>query len=1643
MVFLKNSKLLKHKVSWIFLIIFLLNFSLYNLILQDEEECPRDKPILKSGECKLVYCTPEEFAQQKCIIANYYIQTQWLNNLHIFYEKYMSHISVSMSPKGELFLSSHKVNDDFDKYLFGFSSEGEGLFYNNETNSYTSFEIIDFPAREYADYNNYVEIEGKGYLISVPTDDDIFLIDYVNKTSKYYSIRPYSKSSDTIFKINGYNDMFFTSYIFCKDSYNHDCYYHLQTFKLNLTTIEKINNITDISTVMGTRINCFQNKNGSIFCIYSKNDGGTYENPKLKHLISLIKPQTFKFIHTITIEQEFLVTPIFDETIQLREDLFVMVYTLDEQVLKVQLKNIVVGDDILSYTNFIKDIPEILINEDNKLKFKGGTYKRNDLYKINDNKFAILIKDFSKDTSTSKNSILQIYIFNIFNNDQNINIRRYSIDFELYNKHIYDDIRGYTLGNYFGVILGLTLDRDTSNDIATFMTFGFVNTTEQEKYDMKLKYNDSDSKIILSEYINEIENNVFGYELIGVKILSLPSEEDAGYFINNITNKKVAKDDIVDRDSELRFILSDKYKSEIYSIVFVGVVSEPSYERMNNFSEELLEYPLNSNVSEQDSYEPKIFYGKKLNFKFRLSECFDSCATCTELSKDEDNQKCMKCRTGFYFKEGTNNCYDKIDTKYYFDEETHMFSPCYQDCLTCSKKAKNSKQMNCLTCDYNLKFYNRSNNCLNCSKYVNYDQNECIDTIPDGYYLEDEELGSLGKCYYLCKTCTAGFYYKNNYLHMNCKTCLYKNKNFKPMFENDCPDTPDEEGDDTPIDGKCSFNKPILKDAKCQLIYCTPEEYEDHTCTVYNPTTKMQWLSKFNIFSEESTSSVCLANDIVSNEKVIFLAQNQEVGYSDKYLIGFYNNGTGMFYDEKNNNFNSFKKITFPVSQNLIEKVAYIEMDSKGYLLTTPIKDNLNLIDYNNDEKKDIKIDLSAYSTDKIILRRKETDIDNGEYLTDFIYCKNNDLNNCYLMMKNFEEKDGQLNEINSLISSVKVHNNTNLNCIKDENNYLKCIYNKVNEDSTISHVLGIFSCFSNRNQELIKEFELEKNYDINPSFDSMLEWNNDIYFIAYSQSDNKNAIKILFQKVYEDLGVVKMEDYIPSIPSIVINEDSLYNIAMGEAKKNSLYKMTNDRFAMLVNTFRENENTGIVIYIFTLYDSESKINVRHYPIYFTLYNTLVSGKLIGYNLKGFFGILMELNAPGRTDIKRASFFTFSFMNTTKEVSYMEGYDILFNKKEKIIVNDYFTDIENNLFGYVYENIRIISVPDGNKVGYFVLSQSTRLYNNDLISIDSKVGFDSSKDPEKGNYSFIFAPILKEPYYKVMNSYCQKLESYPLDQNDTESQFYNPKSFLGKAFSFNFYMEGREPCYENCQTCDEPSKDENNQKCIDCMRNYYKIIDTNNCFSIPKEGYYLDKNTSLLMPCYENCLTCDIGGKSTEMNCLTCKNNFKFYKKTKNCLNCKKYVNYEQTGCIDEIPEGYYLEDSNLGIIGKCHELCKTCEKGPKNISDVEYMNCKECKFTNVDFITEIEGNCPDTQKDDEKKEEEEEEEEGGDRKKDDSNSSTFIWIFIPIIIIVILVAAIFIRKYIIMRKEGNTKGDYSKMGQNISMEETPSLGIE
>ena len=76
----------------------------------------------------------------------------------------------------------------------------------------------------------------------------------------------------------------------------------------------------------------------------------------------------------------------------------------------------------------------------------------------------------------------------------------------------------------------------------------------------------------------------------------MPSEEDTEYFITNITNKKIEIENVLDINSKIRFILSDKFKIDIYSIVSSGIVEEPSYEKMNKFYEKYIEYPLNGNI---------------------------------------------------------------------------------------------------------------------------------------------------------------------------------------------------------------------------------------------------------------------------------------------------------------------------------------------------------------------------------------------------------------------------------------------------------------------------------------------------------------------------------------------------------------------------------------------------------------------------------------------------------------------------------------------------------------------------------------------------------------------------------------------------------------------------------------------------------------------------------------------------------------------------------------------------------------------------------------------------------------------------------------------------------------------------------------
>jgi hypothetical protein len=109
------------------------------------------------------------------------------------------------------------------------------------------------------------------------------------------------------------------------------------------------------------------------------------------------------------------------------------------------------------------------------------------------------------------------------------------------------------------------------------------------------------------------------------------------------------------------------------------------------------------------------------------------------------------------------------------------------------------------------------------------------------------------------------------------------------------------------------------------------------------------------------------------------------------------------------------------------------------------------------------------------------------------------------------------------------------------------------------------------------------------------------------------------------------------------------------------------------------------------------------------------------------------------------------------------------------------------------------------------------------------------------------------------------------------------------------------------------------------------------CIDNSKFRYYYKNN------CYETCPSKTILSSKKDYEC--------------DFLNCSIYYNYTQKGCINKIPEGYYLNDTLEKTIDKCHPNCKTC-------FDKETLynnnNCETCPDNKYYYGKDCVDNCPD-----------------------------------------------------------------------------------
>ena len=163
---------------------------------------------------------------------------------------------------------------------------------------------------------------------------------------------------------------------------------------------------------------------------------------------------------------------------------------------------------------------------------------------------------------------------------------------------------------------------------------------------------------------------------------------------------------------------------------------------------------------------------------------------------------------------------------------------CY---TTCPKKTNVVQNISNYLCEYL--------NCENLGKFYNYDQNNCINEIPDGYFLNDTKYNTTDKCHSYCKTCDE----KETSLNTNCKSCIDSVYLQYANFTNCTPNCTNGYYNDSNNNKIC-----YCPDEKCKA--CTLESLNQSLCVSCN--TERNFYPIYNESSINNTFIDCYKEPI-------------------------------------------------------------------------------------------------------------------------------------------------------------------------------------------------------------------------------------------------------------------------------------------------------------------------------------------------------------------------------------------------------------------------------------------------------------------------------------------------------------------------------------------------------------------------------------------------------------------------------------------------------------------------------------------------------------------------------------------------------------------------------------------------------------
>ena len=575
-------------------------------------------------------------------------------------DKDFRYVHFSSNLDGDMIVDTSTSSDSSyknERRFFGLKKNGRFYFKNN------------YPFLSLYETNNYAKIWAESCFIQISTDDEnngkeyLFSMSISGGSVDIYDFEQESISSayQLIF-YNSKNIQSLVSSIF-KSSYQPDSkYYYIFAHTINSipdipiylirdyfdsSTVSKIRFENKLSETICTNkkiITCFETIEYRIICLYQNSD---------YYLEIYIYPQasnTEGTKQTILYEGALEENEnIFFKGIHLKEEIGVFMYytSIDSKTPIVSIKKYIVNTGMEGYNSF----NEININ---KIEDFNSSTTLNDIMKINDSKICIA-------SISSTKEILYLVILSLFENDTKMLISYYS--FDMYQSHgfyFYEEIKIYLYNDYISLGFSHCTSCSEDNDIhySSLIIFNYPNSNDINLN--LIEYLSDNNKDIESLDINLtdniiIENDIFGYSILGIKIIDI-SENLNIYFKKNKT--LILKDYILSKDDNITISIPEISTVNItYIIEYAGIVKEADF---NNFitNAKLYDYIKINNINElEDSYISNEYIGRSSYYNIIIegevasSGCtVEHCSLCPSNNLEE----CIACNREYYYSE--NEC---------------------------------------------------------------------------------------------------------------------------------------------------------------------------------------------------------------------------------------------------------------------------------------------------------------------------------------------------------------------------------------------------------------------------------------------------------------------------------------------------------------------------------------------------------------------------------------------------------------------------------------------------------------------------------------------------------------------------------------------------------------------------------------------------------------------------------------------------------------------------------------------------------------------------------------------------------------------------------------------------------------------------